>query len=135
MSRHIEVIARGLVIQADRVLVCRDLAGDYLFLPGGHVEFDEPSSGALRREFQEEAGLNVEVNELLHTSESRFFQQEKRHHEINLVFHVARSMGWPDSVTSLEPHIRFEWVGLDELVGADFRPRPILGWIMATAGA
>lgn len=85
---HVEFIARGLLIRAGRVLLCRNIAKDYLYLPGGHVEFGEPAAAALEREFLEETGRVVRAGHCLLVSEHAFKQGKKHRHEINLVFHV-----------------------------------------------
>jgi len=90
---EIEVIARGLCTTGSRVLLCRNIKGEYYYLPGGHVEFGEPADLSLAREFMEETGIHAEVGELLLVSEHTFINQRpgkknKAHHELNLVFHV-----------------------------------------------
>lgn len=127
-EQHIEVIARGLAIHQGRVLVCRDLAGGYAYLPGGHIDPGETAAKALAREFAEESGLQVKVGELVMAGEQIFEQQGrsgkvKQKHEINMVFHVEHaSGGWPDEPSTLEDHIRFEWIEPAAVIDDDIRP-------------
>gem|GEM_PF-6887474 len=51
--KHIEVIARGLIIANNALLLCRNVAGGYWYLPGGHVEPGESAAEALSRELVE----------------------------------------------------------------------------------
>ncbi|MBY0262673.1 MAG: NUDIX domain-containing protein, partial [Phycisphaerales bacterium] len=89
----IEFIARGVLIAGSRVLLCRNLKHDYLYLPGGHVEFGESAAAALAREFLEEAALPVRVGPLALVSEGTFATKRRGHHEVNLVFHVEQTGG------------------------------------------
>lgn len=89
----IEIIARGLCTTGSKVLLCRNVKGEYYYLPGGHVEFGEPANLSLAREFMEETGIHAEVGELMLVTEHSFINErpgkkDKPHHEINLVFHV-----------------------------------------------
>lgn len=130
-SPTIEVIARGLLLRDGEVLLCREVEHGYLFLPGGHVEFDEPAAAALEREMIEECGLEVRAGPLLLVTEQRF-DQKRRHHEINLVFHMAPAHGpAPETVTSREPQIAFEWVPLAAAQELDVRPDSIRAWLAA----
>ena len=139
MAARVEIIARGVIRHGSRVLVCRDLRGGYCYLPGGHVEFDESSPDALRREMQEEAGLDCRVGPLVLVHEQRFGQQGKRRHEINLMFHVEQLLGapadgeGPPTVTSQEPHIGFEWLEIAAVPEADLRPTAAAAWLLANA--
>lgn len=134
---HIEVIARGLCLAAERVLVCRNVVSGYLYLPGGHVEFGEAAGDSLRREFVEETGLSVAVGDLLLTDEQAFIQNGRERHELNLVFHVEhREWGGrtpPPPVPSLEPKIAFDWVPRSELLDAKLYPSGIAEWILLPA--
>ncbi|GAB4516724.1 MAG: hypothetical protein Tsb0013_21140 [Phycisphaerales bacterium] len=140
---ELEVLSRGLVLRllADRpvMLLCRSVTGGYHYLPGGHVEFDEPAEHALRREFLEEADLLVRPGGLALIIEERFDQGARRRHEYNLVFHVEHLAGEdeavvpthrpPTDVRSREPAIAFEWVALDDLERIDLRPVRIGDWL------
>lgn len=128
---RIEIIARGLALRGQHVLVCANRKQGYLYLPGGHVELGESSSAALVREFKEETGLTVVAGRLMLVSENAFTQQERLRHEINLVFHVEHHPTWPDVVPSLEPDIAFRWLDLAAVVDADLRPATIKAWIVA----
>ncbi len=136
MSKHteIEIIARGLLINQGRVLMCRNIKSGYCFLPGGHVEFSEQAQDALIREFQEETGLSSEVGPLILTTEQCFHDGKRIHHEINLVFHVEQ-LGLaklpPESVPSMEKKIDFVWIDLGELSETDIRPNDIKAWLMS----
>jgi ADP-ribose pyrophosphatase YjhB (NUDIX family) len=131
----IEIIARGLCMRDSAVLICRNLSQGYGFLPGGHVEFGESAADALARELLEEAAITSRIGPLLFLSENTF-QTKRRHHEINLVFHVEQlgpTAEPPPEVVSVEPQIRFEWVDLAAIVDDDIRPPEIKAWLASGA--
>lgn len=66
--------------------MCRSVSGNYLYLPGGHINFAEPAKTALSRELQEEASLKIAVGPLLLTTESTFNDGQADHHELTLIF-------------------------------------------------
>lgn len=142
--RAIEVIARGLLVRAGHVLLCRAAKG-YSYLPGGHVEHGESAAAALRREFLEECRLPVTVGPLALISEGAFTAGRKAtlHHELLLVFHVepSRPPAKPRSrtspranpdlpdVRSVEPEIDFHWVPLPVVQDLDVRPEVHRAWL------
>ena len=78
----------GVVVDGERVLLCRAEVDDFWTLPGGHVHLHEAAEDALRREMREELGAEVEVRRLLWVLES-FFGDQVRHHEVGLYFLMA----------------------------------------------
>jgi 8-oxo-dGTP pyrophosphatase MutT (NUDIX family) len=129
-GNHIEVICRGVLIRAGKVLICRSEKGGYFYLPGGHVEFDEPATIALAREFEEECGIKVAALDCVLVTEGNFDAGRRRHHEVNLVFHVEpvdpTSL---DDIKSRESDIGFEWADLASMVDLDLRPNAIRAWL------
>jgi ADP-ribose pyrophosphatase YjhB (NUDIX family) len=128
---EIEVIARGLLMERGRVLMCRSVAGGYYYLPGGHVEFGEAAAAAVAREVAEECGLAVRVGECLLVTEV-VFRAKRTHHEVSLVFHVQPS-GPVGEVASREPEIGFAWIDLAAVIDLDVRPESIKAWLVAGA--
>jgi len=138
-AEHIEVIARGVWIADNHLLVCRNVARGYRFLPGGHVEPGESAAAALAREMIEEADLPVAVGGLLAAVEAVFEQprrkdpnQTKQHHELNLIFWMSLREadaqlsegplpgaipGGLPGVVSREEKIAFDWVPLNSIIG------------------
>ncbi|MEL6499428.1 MAG: NUDIX domain-containing protein [Planctomycetota bacterium] len=130
-----EIIARGLLVEAGRVLLCRNVAKGYFYLPGGHVDHGERASDALAREFREECSVGIVVRDAALVCELVTGSDDGGLHEYNVVFHVEREpAGNAEPVASLEPHIAFEWLDLAAVVDADLRPTPIKAWI-ASGGA
>lgn len=124
MGESIEVISRGVLLDQDELLVCRDRLQGHIFLPGGHVEFGEPAADALVREIKEELGIDLEAGHLIGVCEASFSQArksnkgERKHHEINLVFamHPPHSEKLDRSLLlSQEQQIAFEWLPLKQL--------------------
>ncbi len=133
---HIEVIARGLLTDGSRVLLCQSRAGGYCYLPGGHVDPGEAAADALAREFKEETGLAASVGAPLLLSEQVFRDPDGTpHHEILLVFHVERLRdpeGDPTTqVESIEDDIAFAWFELAEIAQTDVRPPRHKAWLAA----
>ena len=122
-----EIIARGLLTRGPAILVCRNLAKGYCYLPGGHVEPGELAAESLVREFAEETGLKVNVGPPALVAEVVF---GKGGHEINAVFHVEHRGPPPETVESQEPDIGFEWLDAAAIVDADLRPRAIKAWLV-----
>jgi ADP-ribose pyrophosphatase YjhB (NUDIX family) len=72
----------GVLIEDGYVLLHRGINDDYWALPGGRGELLERSDATVQREFQEELGVETQVDRLLWVVEN-FFHFE----EIDIVFH------------------------------------------------
>ncbi len=116
---QIELIARAIIINEGKILLCQSKGVDYYFLPGGHVEFGETAKQALEREFEEELGMCVKNAEYIGVIENIFSQKRQNHHEINLVFSAEPEQC---SAKSKEAHIEFFWKDIDALAGKDIKP-------------
>ena len=88
--------------------------GKYV-VPGGHVEFEEDASTALKREIKEETGADVANTQFIGAWENFFLQK----HEVNLVFEA--NLASPD-IKNLEDHIETMWVPLEEFKKARVLP-------------
>ena len=132
----IEVIARLVVIHDHNVLLSRKLGADNTYLVGGHVEQDETAQQALRREFEEENGLQIEVGEFLGVVEHAYTNEvkQKRHHEYNLVFSGKLLQDpFPRPPESREPNLEFLWQPIDRLDEANLLPLPMREIVRACA--
>jgi len=64
----------GILLRGDKVLVAEETVGNRQVVkyPGGGVGEDETPEAALRREFREECGLDIEIRRLLHAPGTLF---------------------------------------------------------------
>lgn len=131
-DRHIEFISRALITRGSQILLCRNLAAGYHFLPGGHVEFGESAAAAVIRELREEGDLDAHAEDCLFVHENTFEVKGKRHHEVNVVFHV-KLLDEEPPITSIEPKIALEWVDLATLHEIDLRPAAMKAWLISGA--
>ncbi|AFK03941.1 NUDIX hydrolase [Emticicia oligotrophica DSM 17448] len=120
-GNRIRVRACGICIENGRVLMIghRAILGDTTFWapPGGGVELGEMIEDALRREFLEETGLEVEVGKMVLMNE--FVNLPL--HGIELFFLVKKIGG--ELVLGQDPEMKseeqliqkIEWMSLDEI--------------------
>jgi len=91
----------------------------YWVLPGGRLEGLETLVAALRRELNEELGLDARVGELVIVSE----MLAPDRHVVNLIFQAEIGEGAAPVLDSRDPVLAgWQWVSLDQLPRLDFRP-------------
>jgi 8-oxo-dGTP pyrophosphatase MutT (NUDIX family) len=111
----------GIAIQDEKVLVVPQWQDDGFDFPGGHVEPGEHHLDALRREFFEETGLDIEIGELI-CADTVFFKHPKRDYptqHLGLVYGVDIT-GGKISTDNFAEHektyaCKAKFVTLDEL--------------------
>ena len=119
----IEVLARGVCIREGKLLLCHTRGASNTYLPGGHVEFEEPARKSLQREILEELGRESTVGRFLGGVEHGFIQDGHRHSEINLVFELdVEGVSSAEAPSSCEDHIEFVWAPLSSLATAELEP-------------
>ena len=110
-EKHIELIARAVIVREGNILMCRPKGEHYFYFPGGHVEFDEDIATALKRELKEEIDADVASARFISVWENQFMQEGAQKHEVNIVFET--NLTSPD-IKNMEDHIECEWVSLEE---------------------
>lgn len=93
----------GILIENQQILLLKHEGigpeGHLWSFPGGGVEFGESVSQALVREFREETGLNVTIEDFLFVNEYK----GPKHHAVELFFPVKRKSG--DIELGLDPEL------------------------------
>lgn len=126
MAKSIEIVARGVCVQAGKVLVCRSVKHGHHYLPGGHVEWGETSPEALRREWLEELKVPCEVGDFLGVLEQTYGLAGERVAEISLVFRVDCPALSASRADTAEPdNIDFAWVPVGQLDSVRLLPAAI----------
>ncbi|RED97507.1 NUDIX domain-containing protein [Marinoscillum furvescens] len=92
-EKKVKARACGLLIENNEILMLRHRGigtDGYIWSPpGGGIDFTEDAPGAVLKEFKEETGLQVAVEEFLFVNEYR----DEKHHAIELFFKVRRLEG------------------------------------------
>lgn len=104
------ISAKGVLRRDGRVLLGANDRGEWE-LPGGHVEPGESPEQAVVREFQEEAGLEVQVGRLI---DAAFYEPIPAHCVFLVFYEVSESESNTEPVLSDE-HRGFLWADLAHL--------------------
>lgn len=123
----LEVLARGVFFNGEKILLCHTKGAGNTYLPGGHVEFGESVRSALAREVKEELGRRAVVGRFLGAVEHTFRQKGRRHCEINLVFEMKiHGLTASKVPVSRESYIEFCWVPQKDLHAARLEPAVLI---------
>lgn len=122
----------GVLIHDGRILLQRTPDDPAYAYPGGHVSFGETSQAALIREFQEEAGIDIQVNKLLWVGEvffpwgSRACHQIGLYYLVNLISTLTTPTGTPfhgiDEIQNSRIDLEFSWIPLESLSKIEIYP-------------
>ena len=112
----------GILIKEGRVLLSKQWDG--YDLPGGGVEINETIEEAIKREFFEETGLEVEMISPIHCESSFYVPHHSKHQDDRwnciLMYYVVRHVGGELSTDNLDEsekeYVKLaEWISLDDL--------------------
>lgn len=79
----------AVLLNGTKVLIHKAPRDNFWALPGGRVEFNEPANQTVKREMQEELGIDIVVERLLWVVESFFDYNGKSYHELAFYFLVS----------------------------------------------
>ncbi|MFD1178006.1 NUDIX domain-containing protein [Paenibacillus puldeungensis] len=125
-KQRYHVLARGVFLSGDHLLVAHCIGMDNTFLPGGHVEFHEGIRATLAREIQEELGLASTVKQYLGAVEAEHEEEGVYNQEINHLF-IAELEGvdHTDNPPSQEKHLEFYWIPVSGMEEHNVLPEPV----------
>ncbi|TCZ71835.1 NUDIX domain-containing protein [Paenibacillus albiflavus] len=120
------VLARGVIIHDNHLLVAHCIGMDNTFLPGGHVEFHESIRTSLYREIYEELGLKSEVGLYIGAVEAEHEDEGTYHQEMNHVFITKlENADYRKNPESKESHLEFYWIPINEMDRHNLLPQPM----------
>lgn len=123
---------RAIIIQDQKILLIKRKKDNlvYWVLPGGQVENGEINEFALRRECQEELGVQVKVKELLHEMLSQKLEtlgQSEYFFNCEIIGGILGSGTGPEWQRGFHytGTYKIEWVELKNLTEIDLKPMEI----------
>lgn len=120
-----DIVAAGIVIEGDKVLLSRRKKGSHLAgmweFPGGKAEAGEDPRAALRRELEEELGITTNVGEIVDVTFHRYDDADKA--VLLLFFEATREPGSPEPRAVDVAEVA--WRGVAELDPATFPPADV----------
>ncbi len=115
----------AIVTQNDKILLLNTKSTGTFSLPGGGVEPGERMAEALRREVREEAGIDIEIGELVFFSEEFFHYEptDESFHSFRFFFGcrpITMDLHSDDQVDDGEVE-RPRWIKIESLRSKDFQ--------------
>lgn len=108
----------GVAVLNHKVLLHKTPSDNFWTLPGGRCELFEFSKDTLRREMQEETGMDAEAGEMLWVSENFFLYNGDQYHEIGFYFEMEiKSLPNQDDFLGSEgqDELLFHWHDVSDL--------------------
>ena len=127
---NIHIIVRGICLKGKSILLAFHKDEEYFFLPGGHVEYGESMTEALKRELKEELDSDAVPGKLIYIFEHSWMNKKALQHEINFLFYMRIQKR--QKIESREKHLEFRWVPMDDLGKVRFLPAELKKTIRRT---
>lgn len=114
MKRKIRIRVAGLLLEEDRVLMVQHKKDhkSYWLLPGGGVKYGESLADAVKREFLEELGIDVEVGDTLFVSDA--ISPKGKRHIVNVIF-VCKYLSGEYSLGDDKRLVGFDFIDKERL--------------------
>jgi 8-oxo-dGTP pyrophosphatase MutT (NUDIX family) len=113
-NNYFHILARGIIIDYDHILVVKAKNANNTFLPGGHSDFNENLRMTLEREIMEEMGIHCIVNNYIGCIENQWLENGINNQEINHVF-IVNGINKEMEIKSKENHLEIFWIKIDEM--------------------
>lgn len=118
----------GIWIKNGYVLLHRDVNEKNWSLPGGRVKMAEDSTLSIKREFQEELGLDINIEKLAWVVENFFEYKGKNVHEIGMYYLVtSENKSFELSSTPFYgkegERLIYQWMQIEELQETEMYPK------------
>jgi len=108
----------GVMIENGHILLHKQVSDEHWALPGGRVKVLEDSATGVKREFLEELGVDVEVENLLWVTENFFTYNNANFHELGFYYQVSseKVMNHNEAFYGLEgENLLYQWVPITKL--------------------
>lgn len=128
---RLNVRAAAVIIHNNKILLHKDLKGNYYALLGGRVAIGEDSTQTIKREILEEMGKEIEVIEYLATIENFFPLDGRKTHEIQFVYRAEfkdkKDQEIQETIKNKEgkEDIQYEWLDLNNLDEYPIKPNVV----------
>ncbi|MBM7419913.1 MULTISPECIES: NUDIX hydrolase [Chryseobacterium] len=117
MIDNINVRVYACVVKDKKVLTLfEEYAGEPLMkFPGGGLEYGEGLTDCLKREFEEELNVNIEIVEHLYTQEDFLVSRFKENEQLLTIYYMVNIINEEDFII-LDPCIeKIDWISIDSV--------------------
>lgn len=117
--------AGGIAICNGKVLLNKNCAQDYWFMPGGRIEAGEESREAIIREMKEEIGRTIDVKGLRCVIENFFTENGKKYHEIAFYYEMYVGDVWEGNMYIKDggADIEYAWIDVADIDSVELYPK------------
>jgi ADP-ribose pyrophosphatase YjhB (NUDIX family) len=108
----------GVMIKNGHILLHKQVSDKHWALPGGRVKVLEDSAAGVKREFLEELGVVVELENLLWVTENFFTYNHANFHELGFYYQVLseKMMNHNEAFYGLEgERLLYQWVPINKV--------------------
>ncbi len=126
--KEIRPVVLGILKKDNKILVNRGsdkVTGEEFYRPiGGGIEFLETSEDALKREFQEELNIAIEVKEFLSIEENIFTYNGRYAHELILFYNVSMNVEDYKEEYIVDGNVNAMWIDINKFKNKELKLYP-----------
>lgn len=129
--KEIRPIVLGMIKRDNKILVSKGYdnikSEEFYRSIGGGIEFLENSKDALKREFKEELGIDINVGEFLGISENIFTYNGKNAHELILFYNVnIKESDYKETYHIIDDNCETDamWIDIDKFKNKELKLYP-----------